>query len=313
MQFELTEALIDAILFSMEDQKDEFYLDCREGTVVGKQDGGRELEEPGRFVRLPKWDSSEGFHLMERFAATFKNPVVREKLTAALDRGRGVFRAFKDVLTEHSEAERRWFAFKNREMRRVIFGWYNALREEWGLERIGEEPEETEDLVLEDFRFRRGTEADRVSAEELHGLCLGECAEAAGKRGPAAVPLAAHVRQPAGSWAFPGTMAVIAETGAGDFAGYVTAVREGEILRIAALEVKPEYRGLGIGEALLTRLLEGLEKHGAAQVLLDLGVEAEGFSRALLRMAFTPYATRYALDLKNAAESGDAAKSARLT
>ena len=102
MQFELTEALIDAILFSMEDQKDEFYLDCREGTVVGKQDGGRELEEPGRFVRLPKWDSSEGFHLMERCAATFKNQVVREKLTAALDRGRGVFRAFKDVLTEHS-------------------------------------------------------------------------------------------------------------------------------------------------------------------------------------------------------------------
>ena len=31
-------------------------------------------------------------------------------------------------------------------MRREILEWYNALREEWGLERLGEEPEETEVL-----------------------------------------------------------------------------------------------------------------------------------------------------------------------
>lgn len=38
-------------------------------------------------------------------------------------------------------------------MKREVIRWYNALREEWGLELIGEEPEETDDLVQDDFRF----------------------------------------------------------------------------------------------------------------------------------------------------------------
>jgi GNAT superfamily N-acetyltransferase len=287
MQFELTEALIDAILFSMEDQEGEFLVDTQEGVVAGGGDfdfNPDDLHDGDRFISLPEWDSSEGYRLMERFAAGFKNPVIRNQLTAALDRGRGVFRAFKDVLGQYPEAERVWFSFKEKEMRRAILRWYNALREEWGLARIGSEPEETDELVLEDFRFREPKEDDVPAAAELHRACIEENPR-----------IDKETKEP---WVFPGFPALVAETGEGDFAAYISAVRKDAVLYIAALEVRPEYRGLGIGEALLSRLLERIDRREISEVLIDLPTEAEGFSRVLLRESFEPWAARYRMDLK---------------
>ncbi|GHT98098.1 hypothetical protein FACS1894142_3980 [Spirochaetia bacterium] len=281
MQFELTEALINDILFSMEDQNGDFSIDTQEGVVTGKTDGGAdgtagvEVDTTGgRFLSLPKWDSAEGYRLMERFTAGFKNPVVREKLTAALDQGKGVFRAFKNALGSHPEVEQLWFVFKEREMKRGIIRWYNALREEWGLERIGMEPEETDDLVLEDFRFRDARHGDAAPAERLHRQCRAEWG---------------------GFPSAPGSRTMVAETGGGDFAGYISAIHEGDALHITALEVRPEFRGLGIGEALLTRLLAEIDRTGVSAVFLDLPSGAEGFSRVLFRTGFKPHTIRYCL------------------
>jgi GNAT superfamily N-acetyltransferase len=289
MQFELTGALVDAILFSMEDQDGLFIVDAGEGTVVRRDEAGSPesgalgFDEPDgdRFIPLPQWDSSDGYRLMERFAAAFRNPLIREELSGALGQGRGVFRAFKNVLAAHPEAEGRWFSFKTREMRREIQEWYNALREEWGLERIGNEPEETDDLVFEDFRFREAVAGDAGPAAELHRLCAGP-----EERGGLA------------DWTFPGHLALTAETGGGDFAAYISSVREGEILRICALEVLPEYRGLGLGEALLTRFRKKLDDHSPV-LALDLPVDFEGFSRVLLRNNFKPRMIRYTLEPEN--------------
>jgi GNAT superfamily N-acetyltransferase len=303
MEFELTEALIDDILFSMEDQNGEFYLDTRKGMVASDSDFDsfdfqeeeeEEDEEPGRYISLPEWDSAEGFRLMERFAAGFRNPPVREKLTAALDRGKGVFRAFKDVLNAHPEAEQLWFAFKEREMRRVVINWYNGLREEWGLERIGTEPEETEDLVLEDFRFRDGGREDGLIAGTLHEQCLREQPNSPGEPPVKQDPIPEN-----GSWTFPGDLSLVAETGNGEFAGYVSGCRNGKVLRIAALEVRPEYRGLGVGEALLIRFLEKVDPRSVSDVLIDLPAGVEGFSRVLVREAFNPRSTLYRLQIKD--------------
>ncbi|MDR0553365.1 MAG: GNAT family N-acetyltransferase [Treponema sp.] len=277
MCFELTEALINDILFSMEDQKGEFFVDTLEGMISGDIP---ENNKERRFRSLPKWDSADGFRLMERFTASFKNPLIRDKLTAALNRGKGVFRAFKDVLGVYPEVEQRWFAFKEREMRRVIFNWYNGLREEWGLERIGGEPDETGDLVLEDFRIREGTTNDSRAAAALHRLCFEEQTDSR-------------------SWVFPGILALVAESGAGEFAAYAVAdnfPEESALLRITALEVQPEYRGLGIGESLLTGMIERLRERGRA-VVIELPVKSEGFSRVLLRESFAPISTCYRLDL----------------
>jgi ribosomal protein S18 acetylase RimI-like enzyme len=282
MPFELTAALIDNILFAMENQEGEFFLDPQAGAVVGGPDEPREADRE-HYIPLPAWESAHGFRLMERFTAALRNPLIREELSAALDRGRGVFRAFKNILGRYPEAEKLWFAFKEREMKREILRWYNALREEWGLARIGEEPEETRDLVYEDFCFSESQPEDRPAAAALHSLCLAE----------------RKTQVPGGEnrWAFPGDLSLTAKTLGEEFAGYAAAVHRGAALYICALEIKPEYRGLGIGEALLTRLLCAAGEKGITGVILDLPAESEGFSPVLLRESFRPCMTRYCRDL----------------
>ncbi|QQO10414.1 GNAT family N-acetyltransferase [Breznakiella homolactica] len=303
MQFELTEALINHILFSMEDQNDDFFVDTQEGIVVtaaeisGEPSAGDHQDQ--RYIGIPRWESSDGFRLMERFAAGFKNPIVREELVQALDQGRGVFRAFKNALNRHTEVEQLWFSFKEREMRRVIIKWYNGLREEWGLDLIGEEPEETGDLILEDFRFRQAQPSDRESADELHALCLKELSAALCCPEPAGKPAPGSLWEQTGNWVFPGEESLIAETGGGDYAGHISAVSTGRILMVKVLEVFPEYRGLGIGEALLQRFTQSVDKSRYFQVLIDIPSHVEGFSRVLLREYFKPLATRYYVNLRD--------------
>jgi len=280
MLFELTSSLIDDILFHMEDQDGLFVLDTRDGMVVNTDDDDNDEDEEGRYISIPEWDSSDGFRLMERFAASLRNALVREELSAALDRGRGVFRAFKDTLSQHPEAEKLWYAYKEREMRREVISWYNALREQWGLELIGEEPEDIAALALEDFLFRKAATADIFLAQELHRICLEE------------MP-AADIFTGMGEWVFPGDMGFVAETAEGEFAGYVCAVRTAAHLNICALEIKPEYRGLGLGKAFIAHLLEQADSEKISNVIIDLPAGQEHFARVLLREEFKPGVLRY--------------------
>jgi len=286
MQFELSKALIDDILFFMEDQDGDFLLDTQEGMVISKDDEDFDNEafedDADRYISLPDWEPSDGFRLMERFAAGLHNALVREELSAALDRGRGVFRAFKDTLTRYPEIEKLWFDYKDREMKREVISWYNALRETWGLELIGEEPEDIAGLALEDFRFRQGTAEDSAPAQKLHCACSSEFNDEHG-----------DIFAGMGDWTFPGDVCFVAETAGGEFAGYVSAIRKGDVLHICAVEVQAEYRGLGLGKALVARLLEQADNEKTPRVIIDLPAGREPFSRALLREDFKPCIQRY--------------------
>ncbi|MDR0476250.1 MAG: GNAT family N-acetyltransferase [Treponema sp.] len=288
MQFELSSALIDDILFSMEDQEGEFYVDTRDGTVAGGLDFDIDDEEDdyeeSRYINLPEWEPSDGYRLMEHFAASFKNPLIQEALREALSQRRGVFRAFKDALGKYPEAEKAWFAYKEREMKKEIIGWYNALREEWGLEKIGSEPEETGDLVLEDFRFRKFKEEDLPAMQELHSFYEKKNS----------VSLSAPLKKTL----LPGDLVFCAESNGNDFAGFASAVLQDNNYHIYCLEVKPEYSGLGIGETLLKRLLENIDS-AQFSVSIDLPENAGNFSRVLLRENFKPCMTRYRLESGN--------------
>ncbi|MDR0374779.1 MAG: GNAT family N-acetyltransferase [Treponema sp.] len=275
MYFELTPALIEDILFCMENQTARFVLDTENSLIVDKNGAtGREDSGGDRYLPIPEWNSSDGFHLMESFAAGFRNPLVRDALQASLEQGRGVFRAFKAALSEFPGVEKHWLAFKRRTMRRTIMAWYNALREYWKMEKIGEEPDETEDLFSEDFIFRgyRAKDADVVNA--LHNTCR------AGKPHDVGEPV------------------LVVETASHDFVGFIAVKREETILSICNLEVSPEYRGLGIGSELCSRLIQTLEQDHVSKVYMDLPVEFEGFSRFLYRSSFKPVATRYCLELQ---------------
>jgi GNAT superfamily N-acetyltransferase len=280
MQFELSSALIDEILFFMEDQEGEFLVDTQEGIVINADD--EEFDDnadEGRYISLPEWDSSEGFRMMEHFTATLHNALVREELSAALDRGRGVFRAFKNTLSRYPETEKQWFKYKEREMKREIIAWYNALRESWGLDLIGEEPEDIEGLALEDFSFREGQTQDMPYAEKLHKSCID------GYDGAGVL---------SGGWFFPGDISFVALSAGGEFAGYVSAQKMSDtLLRVCALEIEQEYRGLGLGKTLIARLLEKSDNLNITNVIIDLPAGQEFFSRSLLREYFKPCVTRY--------------------
>jgi len=302
MQFELSESLIADILFFMEDQKGSFSVDTLKGTVVSqeeRQDSGINEDELSRYIELPEWNSTDGFNLMERFSSYYRDPLIRNELKAALAHGRGVFRYFKDTLGLYPDAEKLWYAFKEKEMKRDILEWYNALREEWGLEKIGMEPEDTEDLVLEDFRFRAFIPEDMDRALELHKQCLEEHRSFLTEKGTRELTNVIPEESPVFSLSFdsPKLRAMSAETAEGEFAAYIAGLLENAILHIYNLEVKDEYRGLGIGESLLNKFLENLDN--VHHVLLDLPPWAEGFSRVLLREAFQPLSIKYHLDLRD--------------
>ena len=287
MRFELDNALMDDILFNMENQEGEFLLDTSEGQVIdiNNNDYGEEPDynDGGRFLALPEWSPKDGFRLMGKFTAGLKNPVLRHELSLALSRNKGVFRFFKNVLEQYPETEKLWFSYKEREMKREVLAWYNVLREEWGLQPIGGEPEDTSSLILEDFILREGKEADREKAQTLRRLCVQEREDKE----------ISAVYESMNPFVFPGDLCFAAENADGDFCGCISAVKnEPSFLKICALEVKSEYRALGLGKALLSKLLEKADEQKFA-VTIDLPADMDFFSRALLLEEFKPCVQRY--------------------
>jgi ribosomal protein S18 acetylase RimI-like enzyme len=256
----------------MEDQEKVFLLDTHTGRVIN----GETTADNNRLISLPSWTSNDGFRLMEKFAAELKNPLIRQELSAALNRSKGVFRAFKNVLEQYPETEKLWFAFKEQKMKNEVILWYNSLCEEWGMAPLGSENDDILSLVLEDFILRAGKESDRENVLNLHKLCQNDIYE---KMNP---------------FLFPGDFSFIAENAAGDFAGFICAVKDAPTLRICALVIKEEYRGMGLGKALLSRFLEEVKKENLP-VTFDLPEGADFFSRLLLMENFKPCINRFVL------------------
>jgi GNAT superfamily N-acetyltransferase len=289
MFFELTQALIDEILFCMEDQNTKFLLDTQESKLIDTElndikDGLNKEEQ--RFIEIPEWHSPDGFLIMEQFASSRRNSFVRDALTQSLERGKGVFRSFKDALNRYPETGKRWFIFKEQAMKRRIIQWYNGLRESWNMEKIGfEEPEETQELILEDFAFRDRTPDDAVAIAALHRICLKERPHSA-----------AHNREYDPSKV--NNKIIVAEAMEHGIAGY-TAIEEQDGGYRLIVEIQPEYRGLGLGSELCARMVNFLKDSGkAGSVYIDVPIESDGFSKYLLRSSFKPTLTRYVLSVQ---------------
>lgn len=296
MQFKLTKSLMNDILFSIENQDGKFLLDTHKGIIVNTcvEDTDSEVSgesvQADRFISLPEWGPADGFRLMERFVLGLHTPAVRKELSIALDQGRGVFRAFKDTLARYPETQKLWFTFKDREMKRKTIAWYKALRTSWGLELAGEEPEDIAGLALEDFHFRDGSAADGEAAAELHQRCLEAYNNGNTNNQKAIAETLAGMNQ----WVFPGDLCVVAETAGGEFAACIASVYTTPgCLHICVLEVRPEYRGLGLGKTLLARMLEKAGGHNIARVSIDLPTGTEYFTRVLARESFKPYVQRF--------------------
>jgi ribosomal protein S18 acetylase RimI-like enzyme len=283
MNFTLTAQMIDKIGFAMEDQKEQYVVDTETGELVPifTLPGG----EPGeRYVRLPRWGSAEGFHLMESFVTSLDNPAHREQLSRALTMGKGVFRAFKDVLKQNKEIERLWFAYKERKLKGVIVSWYNTNREARGLARLPEEPEETEELVMSDFSFSWG--AGRME-EDVRQLDRDAFFELFPDDSPGRLQARYDEKRrdlpPMGTGSSP---ILIAETPSGDLAGFLWGVIEGKSVHIVQLVVAPALRGIGLGETILRQFLTEMRGRGMQRLVTELMGRSQRFLGFFQSMGF---------------------------
>jgi len=146
--FQLTDAVLERIIFAMENQSNEMLIDLETGDCVTAADPSE------RYVRPPAWDSRRGFAILEAFAATVTSPPeLKLALNAALRRGKGVFKAFRQALSTDEALFRRFQDFKLRTMRPVVEAWLDSLLEQQKLEKLKEEPEDISDIVASEVEF----------------------------------------------------------------------------------------------------------------------------------------------------------------
>jgi GNAT superfamily N-acetyltransferase len=286
--FELCEKIVEQVVFAMEDQERESVVDLESGEVLTAEGHSGE-----GFAKPPVWSSREGFKLMEDFLASVKQPSARRSLSAALSRGRGVFKAFKAALAENLELERAFRDFKIRAMRRTIAVWYDDLREARGLERLGPEPDDTDELVLSDLDIGiLGLEAAKAYLIPL----LLEAEEESIEYLPG--PLAAFEmrRLRAELDTAEDALCAIAYDGEGGALGVALGFRtvQGErgFGRIVFLMVKREFRRMGLGKTLLESLMKAFAKDGLPLVTLDSAFLPADFGSGLEPLGFRSFGLR---------------------
>jgi len=285
MDFILDGELIEQILFAMEDQQHQHLIDSHSGELV--RAGEKEDDSDTQYLPIPEWQPIHGFHLMEKFTARLRNPLFRSELKDALSSGRGVFRKFKDILKTNREIERLWFSFKDRELRKIVWHWYNEHRELAGLERLEEEIEETdglEDLLGSDFSIVAGRADHLESIERLDR-------DAFAARYPDADPaaVAEHFKSRRANASGPldkDSRLLVAETPDKDFAGFIWAIEAidplggDRLLEIVQFAVVSYYQGMGLGAMLLKRLIAEARDRGYHKVRSELsgtGLQLDGF------------------------------------
>ncbi len=262
----LDEEFIFQLTFCMEDQSSSYLIDLEEQIIINEyfDDFDKDLyeENPDRFLAIPDWTPSDGFRTMEKFVSTLKNEYYREKLRRVLQSGKGVFRQFKDVLSEQPALEHLWYDFKDREIRRTIFKWYEengvALDlSELPLEIIDERPDS---LIREDFFI---TEQVDPYLKEIE-----ECKEKLLNKNKQNLYLYNELK----SLAYSDQDYLILLTGEKDFGGVLGYVVDYENKKslIKFYYIKEDFRGLGLFHFLFDNLLFILKNNNIEEVVFKM-------------------------------------------
>lgn len=319
MTFILSPAIIDEIIFAMENQTECFLFDALEGLCVNEDtiDDAYETSAGGeRYYNLPEWSSAQGFRVMEQFTARVHNPLLREALENVLEHRKGVFRQYKAVLKTAPAIEQDWYRFKETHMKAAVYEWYNRLRMIWGLEKISFEEEVESQLLPEDFTFQvqknaaldaellqdfiRKTDVPFDTDADVPDSAQATAAEVCRRLGYAAflneVPC-----DPAWSVfksAQDTTTLIAAYSDSGLCAICVVLTFPSEhSLCIPFLRTLPEYRGLGLGKELLSRACAYAEQtHATVLLFADFCVPAYFIPR-LERHGFKQTGLFYAKDM----------------
>jgi ribosomal protein S18 acetylase RimI-like enzyme len=288
--FDLDDITMENIIFAMEDQAHSIVIDPESGQAEKIDEA---LDGGGRMVAPPMWTSNDGFNLMEDFLVQVRNPNARRELSSALGRGKGVFKAFKETLAAFPDVEKAFRQFKLRFMKRKIHDWYDDLREANGLERLGAEPEETEELLCSDLAFHTGNSADMM--ENILAL-LAEAEEDHEDEIPAMIVelSVARLREELKS----GRQALCAVSD--DDSGGILACALGFVRRSGArtygsiefIHVRKGFRRMGLGSAVLDMVSEALVQSGVSFIIVDSPLVPMEFASALAARGFKNFGIR---------------------
>lgn len=260
MSLPLTAALLDQILFAMEDQDNFSILNLATRQVESCTDENACGE--GTVLPLPSWSSTDGFRMMREFSESLHNPAVQAELRAVLDSGQGVFRRFKQVLKPRDLLYRQWLRFKRKFMEEKVRQWID----QWP-EVVFEDPSEPAlgaeagGLLATDFTFREGAPAEAFALEDWDSEACHEAAR--GVFGEDRGPEYSEYFQ-RGRRFEAGDRFWVAENPQGEWAGVVWCRRwsatlgHAEVVEVLLWFVDPEYRGLGLGTVLLETLRSGV-------------------------------------------------------
>ncbi len=264
VKLDVTEEMLERVVFGMENQKDRLMLDPADGRLRP------EKENNGSFIPLPSWGPTDGYRLMDGFAASLPDTIFRERLRDILHTGTGVFRKFKDALKGRPELEGLWRRYKKREMRRTALSWLSRWSEALELEALGREPEDWEQLSSAEFVIREihKDEWPQIFDWEESVLSPDEPGET-----------------------------LVAEGPAGEIVGYSRMILDSESEsgctegRLERVFVLPELRGLGIGRMLSEASLKQAEEHGATVLTVKTGVSSRMMEKYFENSGFTAVTT----------------------
>lgn len=301
MTFELTDNLLDEILSALENQEQMFMVDAKDGDLVPAEDAA--VEDGEQYYELPEWNSEAGFKLREDFVNNLHAPLAREALLDVLHSGRGVFRNFKDVLKNYPEVDKLWHSWKNRKMRSYIGGWYNDLRELWGLEKLDQTPEETGNLIHDDFTFQ---EYDSVRDSELILRYLEDIRAVQGENDnwPQEIQNAVSElwRERFERGVNARQTGYICKTLSNEFAGCITvssvSSQAEKTVVLTSFFVPETFRGLGIGSELFSMCLSDLQKRGKEWILIADTIIPDSIQPLLLRTGFEKTGSGFAAKLQ---------------
>ena len=110
-----------------------YFLDTETGEVIlvseydDDEASSQRLEaideaEPGRYLQVPRAESSDGYEDMQEFIDTVSDKPLQQLLEVAIH-GKGAFRRFKDVLARDPAEQQRWFAFRMERLNTRVREW----------------------------------------------------------------------------------------------------------------------------------------------------------------------------------------------
>ena len=260
-----TDETISSIIFGMENQDVDYMLNLDDGTLYSPEMGE---EVPENLVELPPWGSSDGYQLMVSFTNSCKDKELKDKLVKELNsKSHGVFRRFRDVLSQNPDDLKAWYDFKDSRMRAHIRSWY---REKFEKQRDELESDDIyEGELLSEFDVRQ--------LDELDQYCKGLLASVTKDN-----PIRRKVLD-----AFESKKAFVIYKGENPCGALIYEIVD-NVACILLYLIEENYRGQGLFSLLFDLFNREMERHQIENVAMAIGPQT-----AFLRGLFPEHETAF--------------------